>query len=745
MPLALPPPEIDRRRFPELVAEMLARVPVHTPEWTATSPADPGVTLLHLFAHVTESLLYRASLIPERNRLKFLSLLGIGLAPGREARGLVSFANARGDPAACPIPAGTALAAGALPFRTTTGLDALPVVLALFQKIPLADPPTELADYYRLLYASWNRPVPQPLLLYETRAVEGPVDLDQGLEAALWVAVLARPGPGAPVTASALAGRFLSLGFAPAPDAGSARLGPVEQRLAEAPPLVFELAVATPPSAAGAPPGIRFLPLASRFTTDPLSGATVAELALPGDAASFSPFADLAPLEAGVGALPPLLDAPDLAARLIGWIRIRPGRVRRLAHLSVNAALARQVEDVSGERLPDGDGSPGQLRQLARRPVIPGSLRLTSIENGTQVAWTVVDELAACAGEAPLPGSAPAFAPATAVMLDAEAGLLRFGDGMAGRRPPAGAILHAAYEVCAGAAGNVGPGALTAGPSVPAGVTATNPLAFTGGADPEGIEEGDLHVRRMLSHRDRLVTADDFAAIAWRTPGVAMGRVELIPASHPEVAPGVAGTAPGAVTLIVLPAAASSPGATPRPDPAFLAAVCHHLEPRRLVTTELVIRGPDYAPLWLSVGVSVAGGFDAEAVRAAVASRLAVLLSPLPPPGTPLSALLGTLYGPAPDPALRGWPLGGTVRARMLAAEAARVPGCLAVEGLLIARGSGPAVEDVPLAGLELPEIRGISVTIGDPLPLDLVRGTAPPETPAGPPMLPVPIVPETC
>ncbi len=749
MPLVPPPPELDRRRFPELVAEMLARVPVHTPEWTATSPADPGVTLLHLFAHVTESLLYRAALIPERNRQKFLALLGIGLAPGREARGLVTFANTRGDPALAPVPAGTALAAGAIPFVTTTGLDVLPIELALFQKVPLADPPAELADYYRLLYASWNRPLPQPLLLYETRAVEGPADLDAGVDSALFAAILARPGPGAPVTAATLAGRFLAVGLAPDPAATMARLAPAGAEAMPEAPLVFELAAETPPAAPGAPPGVRYIPLAARVTADPLSGEAVAELAHPADPALFSPFSSLAPLEAGVGPLPPLLESPALAARLLGWIRIRPGRMRRLALLAANAALARQREQVGTERLADGDGSPGQLRELARRPVIPGSLTLRSVESGTEIGWTIVDEIATAAGELPLPGAAPAASPATAAMLDAEAGLIRFGDGMAGRRPPAGAALYASYEVSAGAAGNIGPGQIAAGPDLPPGITATNPLPFTGGADPEGTEAGDLHVRRMLSHRDRLVTADDFAAIAWRTPGVAMGRVELVPASHPDLAPGIPGTAPGAVTLIVLPAAAAAPGANrgaaPRPDRAFLAAVCRHLEPRRLVTTELLVRGPDYASLWLSVGVSVAGGFDAEATRTAVMARLAAALSPLPPPGTPLTALLGTLYGPAPDPAVRGWPLGGAVRARQLAAEAARIPGVRAVEGLVIARGEAPPAEEIPLAGLELPEIRGISVAIGDPLPLDLVRGTAPPEAPAGPTLLPVPVAPETC
>lgn len=34
------------------------RIPVHTPEWTDHDASDPGVTLLELFAFLTEDILY---------------------------------------------------------------------------------------------------------------------------------------------------------------------------------------------------------------------------------------------------------------------------------------------------------------------------------------------------------------------------------------------------------------------------------------------------------------------------------------------------------------------------------------------------------------------------------------------------------------------------------------------------------------------------------------------------------------
>ena len=53
-------------------------------------PGDPGQTLIELFAWLADSILYRANLIPERQRLAFLKLLGQPLQPAAAAHGLVA-------------------------------------------------------------------------------------------------------------------------------------------------------------------------------------------------------------------------------------------------------------------------------------------------------------------------------------------------------------------------------------------------------------------------------------------------------------------------------------------------------------------------------------------------------------------------------------------------------------------------------------------------------------------------------
>src|SRR4051812_9667336 len=89
-------PTVDGRRYQDLLDEAIARIPVHNPEWTNFNRSDPGITLIELFAFLTENLLYRAEQIPDRNRRKFLSLLDVPLRPATSARGIVTFANERG-------------------------------------------------------------------------------------------------------------------------------------------------------------------------------------------------------------------------------------------------------------------------------------------------------------------------------------------------------------------------------------------------------------------------------------------------------------------------------------------------------------------------------------------------------------------------------------------------------------------------------------------------------------------------
>src|ERR671939_62408 len=169
--MPLTPPTIDERKYQDLLDEALARIPVHNPEWTNFNKSDPGVTLVEIFAFLTESLLYRCNQIPERNRLKFLSLLGVPLQPASSARGLVQFINDRGPREAVTLPAGREVRAGRVPFYTDLGLDVLPVEAQVFYKRKVADADAaQLKDYYSLLYASYKRDEldTTKLELYET-------------------------------------------------------------------------------------------------------------------------------------------------------------------------------------------------------------------------------------------------------------------------------------------------------------------------------------------------------------------------------------------------------------------------------------------------------------------------------------------------------------------------------------------------------------------------------------------------
>lgn len=771
MPLA--PPPIDDRRYAQLVEDTLARASVHTPEWTNFNQSDPGVTLVQLFSFLTENLLYRANLTPERNRLKFLQMLRIPLAAASAAQGLVTIDNTRGESSVQTLPADLEVRAGAVPFRTQLGLDVLPVEARVYFKRRIEQPSAELLDYYRLLYASYQLPFPGEVQLYKTlaldRKVVDSVDLNADtVDRSLWIALLARDNdaPGDPddpwkALRDRLGGRTLTLGLVPALDTGSAQLRPAGHAQSRN-LLRFELpnvaADGRVPRDADDRPAPAYRQLEPRTEVDLLSVPGVVQLGLPA-AEQLRVWRDIDPLEGGVGMMPPSLDEPALAARLITWLRISADGAAqaRLRWAGINATPVRQIQRIAAEPLADGDGRPDQLRRLARRPVLRESVQvLTRLGDGSSQRWNEIDDLAAAAPEVPVadPRSSARDAGCTApgptevFELDAEAGELRFGDGLRGRRLPLGARVYASYEFCLGAQGNVAEAAIDNAPQLPSGFSVANPVRTWGGADAESTDSGEKQVRRYLQHRDRMVSVDDFESIACRAPGVQIGRIEVLPAFHPDLSPSEPGSAPGVVTVLAIPRYDPGQPDAPRADRPFLNTLCRYLDPRRLVTTELVVRGADYKGLWISVGIEAAAGYAIAQVVDDVKRRLREALAPVGPRGAmPREA---ALFAPrVADPA-RGWPLRTAVAGRVLLAEVARVPGVTSVADVLLAEGERAASDVVEMSGLQLPRILGISVVVGEPLPLDALRGGGSggggsTGGSTGAPLLPVPVVPESC
>jgi hypothetical protein len=104
---------------------------------------------------------------------------------------------------------------------------------------------------------------------------------------------------------------------------------------------------------------------------------------------------------------------------------------------------------------------------------------------------------------------------------------LRFGDDRFSKRPETGASFRARYRVGNGRAGNIGANAIAHLVSDAAALTqstlnlaVTNPLPAVGGEDPESLEDVRQRAPGAFRRQERAVTADDYAAMAMRHPEV---------------------------------------------------------------------------------------------------------------------------------------------------------------------------------------------------------------------------------
>jgi hypothetical protein len=443
---------------------------------------------------------------------------------------------------------------------------------------------------------------------------------------------------------------------------------------------------------------------------------------------------DLDPEEEGTGDFPPRVDDRAVAARIVTWIRLRyaspvspvaaAGEAgstsglltattraeqpqARLAWVGLNAAPVVQAVPVVAEPLGVGTGTPYQTFMVANTPVIvgqPGAELLVEVQqtDGTWTAWQQTDDLYS------------ASATDTVYLLDPASGAVTCGSGLHGARFPLGHPVRVSYLYGGGLQGKVPIGAISRSPKLPGGFSVANPVA-TWGADPgETVADGERNISRWLRHRDRLVTAADFKDVTRRTPGVDLGRVEVLPLFNPAAfdASQADRQWPGMVTLMVIPRSDPDHPDAPRPDRQFLDAVCAWLDPRRLITTDV--------KTYLSPLTGGVAGRGTDDLTCAAGSS-----------------------SPAGGP---GWPLATAVRSHDIEAVATRVAGVRYVDSVLLAwlPPGGPlmtGVDQVPLAGLQLPDAT-VFVALGPAEdPASLIGSSQP----VPPTQVPVPIVPPTC
>jgi hypothetical protein len=188
---------------------------------------------------------------------------------------------------------------------------------------------------------------------------------------------------------------------------------------------------------------------------------------------------------------------------------------------------------------------------------------------------------------------------------------LRFDEGEAGRAPEPGTALSATYRVGNGAAGNVGPEAvshLVMRRRIDLGVNVLrvrNPLPASGGVEPEPVEE--VRVFAPVAFRKELrraVTPEDYGSLAQRDSA---GRVQR-----------AAGSLRWGGSWQVMQTAVDASGAS-EADAALLAEVEGSLHRHRRIGHELTTRTARAVPLDIVVEVCVLPHYLRGHVRAALA------------------------------------------------------------------------------------------------------------------------------
>ena len=598
MPLRDQLPVIDDRTFQEIVDEARARIPRYTPEWTDQNDSDLGMTLVQLFAWLTEMQIYRMSKVPRLNYIKFLELLGIELEPAKPATARIGF----------PLLAGSAEPYITVPARTRIATEA-----------PDDDGPI-LFEIDRALTAIRAR-------LDRLQAFDGFAYRDVSGE-----------------------NDDIAAGFEPfghLANDGSALLLGFDEAL---PPVSFGMTFWVGGQARAFP--------VLQCTGATLQPAVSAELAweywnghewrrvdvLADDTARLTRSGEVRLSGPAAGTM--VAAALGKVADKRYWIRARVTRsgyesAPRLVAVRTNTMTATQAETIEFEIIGGSDAQVEQVITLGSTPVLAGSLELQVDEGAGYQRWEERPDLF---------GSGPDDAH---YVLNRATGEIRFGDGVHGRIPVANPRNPAnfralRYRVGGGVRGNV-PGASLRVPqtSLP-GVDAngvTNLFAAAGGADEESFEAARRRAPQALKSRERAVTAEDFELLAVRAANIA--RAKALPLYHPKF-PGV--EVPGVISVVLVPDVDTADNPAPVPSEGTLQTVCAFLDDRRLMTSEVYVIGPRYQEVVISAELIAADDADLAAVKTAVLDNITRYFDPIAG---------GEDSGPGQDGS--GWPFGGDI------------------------------------------------------------------------------------
>jgi predicted phage baseplate assembly protein len=589
----LPVPNLDDRRFQDLVDDAKRLVQRRCPEWTDHNVSDPGVTLIEAFATMVDQLLYRLNRVPEAHYLRFLDLIGVRLHPPTAARCDVTFWLAAPREEAVTVPADTEIATP----RTETEE---PVVFSTLSDLVI--PPCDLEH------------------VFTAAADSEPVGRD--LEAAGFACFNPSPRPGDAVLfglSDPVPGCAVLLRL----DCQVEGVG-VDPR---DPPLVWEAWTGR------------------GWTECEVDQDTTGGLNRLGEVILHVPKEHVASVVSRRRAgwvrcrvLEPAVGQPFYSASP----RLNSAQADTIGG-SVAAAHAQAVRD---ELIGRSDGTAGQRFELFQSPIVP-DVEPPVVEVSGDDGWTPWRVVETFAYSQPDDQH---------VLVDAASGEVHFGpavreeDGTIrryGAVPPKDATIRVpVYRTGGGRRGNVTRGLLRIQREpVPFVSRVENRSAATGGVEGESVAEAAVRGPLVLRTRDRAVTAEDYEQLA-REAAPEVARVRCVPAADDEA---------GARVLVVPAVPSDEAGrlnfAELKPSQQTLDRIVAYLDERRCLGARIVVEPPFYQGVTVVARVRARRGVDVADLTTRSVRALHGYLDPLYggpdrdgwPFGRPVQA--GEVYG----------------------------------------------------------------------------------------------------
>jgi predicted phage baseplate assembly protein len=577
--VSLPAPELDDRRFQDIVDEAKRRINRLCPEWTDHNVSDPGVALVELFAWMTEMTLYRLNQVPDRLYVKFLELVGVELFSAVPARVDLMFTLTAPREDTVRVPAGTQVS-------TERRDDEEPVVFLTDTELQITPPKlvacmTHTGERYSDHWEDLRREASSVRLFPNLRPDEA---VYFGLQ-------------------DSAAGNLIRLDVQTGPEGAG-----VDPRR---PPRVWE-----------AWDGQQWKSV--RILEDTSAGFNS-----PGQVTLLLPARHEA---LAIGSR----RAHWLRCRLVRAVEgqpeyANPPELESLSAVALGGAIpAHHAEPAPAELLGTSDGRPGQTFQVRRVPVLPRRhdetvrvvlARRERSGEPEEEEWMEVADLA----DATVHDKVYTWSGAT--------GEIRFGPRVLDRGgrvwqhgaiPPIDAQIYVTgYRFGGGKRGNVAAERLTVlHTSIPFVASVTNLDASVGGVDAETVENAKIRGPLLLRGGRRAVTAEDVERLTLdAAPNVARARC-LPPAQPGEPA-----------RLLVVPRLDTPPADLTLDDLAIPEEleeqIKAYLEPRRLLTMRIRIEPPRYQGVKVVSEVRAGPGVRPETVRERAEQALYAMLDPL--------------------------------------------------------------------------------------------------------------------